>query len=402
MKYSSRALRALLAACAVLFLSIGTRQGFGLFMQPAMSVMSRQQFSLAVATQYLVWGVVVAASGMLSQRMGVRRILIVGSCSYALGLFGSSFATGFLSFWIFAGVFIGIGLGAASFGILDGVVARSAPPGRRGFAMGIYGASAALGQMSMLVFTHTSIDQFGWHEALRWHALAVAPIAVAAMLIPTEFEAPPAQPTGGSSSISAAISQPFFWTVGIALAFAGLQTMATMTHLPAYAHDRGWSDAVAARALLALSITPFIGSLICGWLCDRIPPLVVLSGIYLARSALAFTLAWADLGPNEFVGFCAMLGLVWMAHLPTTSTAIAARFGTVQVAAVFSIAFLLHQTGGFTGTWAAAAVRDATGSYTSLWLVCGALCACGSLLAFFGYQLSGQPLARPQGHSHGG
>jgi MFS family permease len=354
-------------------------------MQPAMSVMSRQQFSLAVATQYLVWGLVVAASGVLSQRLGVRKILLAGSCSYALGLVGGSFATGFVSFWIFAGVFVGIGLGAASFGILDGLVARSAPPGLRGFAMGVYGASAALGQMSMLVFTHTTIDHFGWHVALRWHALAVAPIAIAALLIPAEFEAPP--PQAAAANLRAALSQAFFWALGIALAFAGLQTMATMTHLPAYVHDKGWSDEVAAHALLALSMTPFAGSLICGWLSDRIGPLAVLSGIYAARGALAFMLAWTDFGPHGFVVFCAVLGLVWMAHLPTTSTAISARFGPTQVAPVFSFAFLLHQAGGFTGTWAAAAVRDTTGSYTALWIACGALCACGSLLVFYGSRL---------------
>jgi predicted MFS family arabinose efflux permease len=135
-------------------------------------------------------------------------------------------------------------------------------------------------------------------------------------------------------------------------------------------------------------MTPFAGSLICGWLSDRVGPLAVLSGIYAARAALAFTLAWTDFGPDGFVVFCALLGLVWMAHLPTTSTAISARFGATQVAAVFSFAFLLHQTGGFTGTWAAAAVRDATGSYTALWIACGALCACGSLLVLYASRLA--------------
>ena len=133
----------LVAAGLILMLSIGTRQGFGLFLHPMCSALGwgRETFSAAIALQNLVWGLAQPFTGIIADRYGAARVTAVGGLLYALGLVMMAYSTTGPALDVSAGLLIGLGLSGASFGVVLGVVGRAvragaphrrARPGRRG------------------------------------------------------------------------------------------------------------------------------------------------------------------------------------------------------------------------------------------------------------------------------
>ena len=73
---------------AVLTLSMGIRQSFGLFMSPVTEALniSRESFALALALQNVLWGLAQPFAGIFADRYGSARVLLAGSGCYVAGL----------------------------------------------------------------------------------------------------------------------------------------------------------------------------------------------------------------------------------------------------------------------------------------------------------------------------
>ena len=69
----------MLGASLILFLSIGIRHGFGLFLTPMSAEFGwgREVFAFAIALQNLVWGVAQPFAGALADRFGAGHTLAV-------------------------------------------------------------------------------------------------------------------------------------------------------------------------------------------------------------------------------------------------------------------------------------------------------------------------------------
>src|SRR3954466_1599011 len=78
--------QALACGAAVVTLSMGIRHGFGLWLQPITQAQgwTREPFAFAIAIQNLAWGVFGIFAGMLADRFGAFRVLMVGAVFYAL------------------------------------------------------------------------------------------------------------------------------------------------------------------------------------------------------------------------------------------------------------------------------------------------------------------------------
>ena len=85
----------LVAAGLILMLALGTRQGFGLFLQPMCSALGwgRETFSAAIALQNLVWGLAQPFTGMIADRFGAARVTAAGGLLYTIGLVMMAYST---------------------------------------------------------------------------------------------------------------------------------------------------------------------------------------------------------------------------------------------------------------------------------------------------------------------
>src|SRR6187401_1278758 len=93
----------------IVTLSMGIRHGFGLWLQPITQAQgwTRETFAFALAIQNLAWGITGIFAGMLADRFGAFRVLIMGALFYALGLAGMALSPNAFVFTLTTGVLIG-------------------------------------------------------------------------------------------------------------------------------------------------------------------------------------------------------------------------------------------------------------------------------------------------------
>ena len=114
------------AASLILVISIGIRGSFGLYMTPITNSLqiSREVFSIAIAIQMLVWGFGQPIFGAIADLYGTAKVIIVGSILYALGLYITATADGFLDLHLGAGILIGMGIAGTGLGVVLPAMAR--------------------------------------------------------------------------------------------------------------------------------------------------------------------------------------------------------------------------------------------------------------------------------------
>ena len=114
----------LLCGALVVTLSMGIRHSFGLWLQPITTAhgWTREDYSLAMAVQNLVWGAAGPIVGWWADRSGAYRVLWLGALLYALGLAGMATIDQRLGFVLTAGVTIGLAQACSTYAVVYGVV----------------------------------------------------------------------------------------------------------------------------------------------------------------------------------------------------------------------------------------------------------------------------------------
>jgi predicted MFS family arabinose efflux permease len=149
---------------------------------------------------------------------------------------------------------------------------------------------------------------------------------------------------------------------------------------------------VGGWTIAAIGLFNIFGSLISGWLGDRMPRRYILAVIYFGRAVaiLAFILLPAT--PLSSIVFGAVIGFLWLSTIAPTQSLIALMFGTRWLATLAGLAFFSHQVGGFLGVWLGGVVFEATGSYDWVWWLAIFL---GFFSAVINLPIVEKPVVRP-------
>ncbi|MBI2311909.1 MAG: MFS transporter [Betaproteobacteria bacterium] len=379
-----RPLLILLCGGIILMLSLGTRQTFGLFLQP-MSLeygWGRETFALAIAVQNLVWGLGQPFAGAVADKVGAARVLAGGSVLYALGLYLMAGSQDGAALNLSAGLLIGLGLSGSSFGVVMGVVGRAFGGARRSVALGIVGAGGSFGQFAMLPYGQTLIAGLGWQHAL-WAMgvglLVIVPLAIALAGKGGERDYS-REPQSLAAALQEAAAHRGYWFLTFSFLVCGFQTIFIMIHLPAFLTDKGLPAVSGVTALALIGLFNVVGSYLCGVLGGRYSKKRILSWIYFLRAgAIAVYIALPVTQMTTYV-FATLMGLTWLGTVPLTNGLVAQIFGVQYLATLFSIAFLGHQVGSFLGAWYGGYMFDLTGSYQAVWMFAIALSIAAGIL----------------------
>ena len=363
----------LICASAILMISVGTRQAFGLFLPPISGELhvGRGEFGFAIALQNLLWGLLQPFTGMFADKHGAGRVLAAGAILYASGLILMAFSTSPAMLDWSAGVLIGLALSACSFGVVMGVVARAFEPRRRSWALGVAGAGGSFGQFAMLPLGQALILSAGWKGALFILAAAAIAIIVLAGALAGRPSAP-ATIAGRNvrSALTGAMSDKAFWSLTVSFAVCGFQTVFLMIHLPAFVLDHGLPASVGVTALAIVGLCNTVGSYFCGVLGSRFRKKHVLAAIYLLRAVAIGAYVLLPVTPMSTYALATVIGMTWLGTVPLTNALVADMFGVRFLSTLFGIAFLGHQIGSFFGAWYGGYVFDMTGSYGIVWVLC--------------------------------
>lgn len=365
----------MLGASLILFLSLGIRHGFGLFLAPMSQDFGwgREVFAFALAFQNLVWGLAQPFAGALADRFGARRTILAGAVLYAAGLMCMGYADSPLSLSISAGLLIGIGLSGTSFSVLLGVVGRAVPPEKRSLAMGIAAAAGSFGQFAMLPGSLGLIQWMGWSAALVALGLLGALMVPLTAMVRDHPKASPEPEQSLGDALRAASRDTGFWLLSLGFFVCGFQVVFIGVHLPAYLMDRHLPVMAGTTVLALVGLFNVFGTYVAGWLGNVYAKPRLLSGLYLLRGVVILVFINMPLSLWTAYAFGIAMGLLWLSTVPLTNGTVATLFGVRNLSMLGGIVFLFHQLGSFLGGWLGGYLYDRTGSYDLVWYLCIAL-----------------------------
>lgn len=368
----------------ILALNMGIRQTFGLYLKP-ISVdleLERQVFAFSIALLNLVWGASAPFAGALSDKFGAFRVILGGTATYIAGLVLMATASGETEI-VTAGFLLGLGVSGTGFTALFGVVARAAPPEKRGAALSLVTMGSAIGQFLALPYAHVLIDSTGWATSLlvmAGTAALMAPLgyAFATRTTVQSGEATSAIPEQGlGAALSEALKFPSFLLLTAGFFVCGFHIAAVAVHLPAFLTDKGFDPALGAIALTVVGAANIAGTWLCGRAGDIMPKRIALTLVYLARGFVFLAILYLPLTEAAVLVYAALLGLLWLGTIPLTSGLIVTFFGPRWLSTLYGIVFFSHQIGSFLGAWMGGWFFDTYQSYDMLWW----LAVAASLLA---------------------
>jgi MFS family permease len=390
---------------AVSFVAILGAAGFrsvpGVMMNPLHDEFgwSHGVIGLAMSVNMTLFGLTAPFAAALMDRFGVRLVLSIALLTIAVGSALSSTMTASWQLVLLWGVLVGVGTGSISMGFVATVATRWFEQ-RRGLVTGLLTAATATGQLIFLPLIAAVTAAHGW----RWASLIVAAAAVAVVplvvgfmhnyprdkgLAPygaTDVDAPSALP---ASSFRAAVDGlrisarvPAFWLLATSFAICGMTTNGLIgTHFIPAANDHGMPITVAAGLLASVGLLDVAGTVLSGWLTDRVN-LRQLLVVYYSGRGISLLLLPALLSPHAEPStwvFVIFYGLDWVATVPPTIMLCRNHFGS-RAPVVFGWVYAAHQLGAAIAAVGAGWLRDLRGDYDLAFYLAAGLCFIAALL----------------------
>ena len=357
--------------------------------------------SAAVGVGLVLYGLTAPFAAALMERFGLRWVTGAGLLLIAAGAGLSAFAQAAWQLVVTWGVLIGLGTGSMAL-VFAATVANAWFVKRRGLVIGILTAGGAAGQLVFLPVVAFVAEATSWKVAsLLIAAAAVAVLPLAATLLRDRPSDLGLAPYGGSGLVPSppppgrnvaglavealrqAAQTKAFWALAGAFAICGATTNGLIgIHFIPSAHDHGMATTTAAGLLTVVGVFDIVGTVVSGWLTDRIDPRWLLVVYYTFRGVGLLLLPWllADTVHLSMMLFIVVYGLDWVATVPPTAVLCRRLFGA-QGTIVFGWVFASHQLGAAGAALAAGFIRDSFGTYTYAWFGGAALCALAAVFS---------------------
>lgn len=356
---------------------------------------SRVAVSSAISMNLLLFGVAGPIGGWLIDRFGPRRVMIGSLSVLVLAVSATTLMKEFWHLVLLWGVVIGLGAGGTG-SVLSATVANRWFHKRRGLALGILNSASSTGQLIFLPLFMALTLSVGW----RLGSLIL--ISLAFILLPFVFflmRDNPAdaglEPYGSKSadvkqledsasvrsiptadrdlSLSEVFRSSNFWLLaGTFFVCGGTSSGLIGTHLIPHSIDRGIPQVTAAYIFGIMGGLNFVGSLLSGWMIDRVDPKKWLSLIYALRGVSLFILPFVTSSSGLLI-FAVIYGLDWFATVAPTVVLTVDTFGAKALGRIYGWIFLFHQIGAALMASGAGAIRVWFGGYEFAFLAGGGL-----------------------------
>lgn len=346
----------------------------------------RADVALVFGLSGLLYFVLGAVGGALSDRFGPRITTTVGMAIIAAALVAASLADSLLAVYAFYGAGVGLGIALVytpTMGAVQPWFVR-----HRGLASGLSSAGIGAGTLALPLLAALWIDAWGWRSGMRAMAATVAVLGIASTLCLEKNPAargvgPDGDPTPkgvgdrhtplpGMSLREAVRSREFLWLYLATVAAAPVM-FTPFAHVSAHARDLAVPASLAVGLVGLIGIGSLVGRFAIGWLADRLgrQRTLVLMMALLGASYLFWLLAP---GYPLLAVFAVSFGLCYGGIVSLLPPLCMDLFGGRSVSAIIGVLYTGAGAGNLLGPVVAGAVFDRTGSYLSVMLGC-MLCA---------------------------
>jgi MFS family permease len=337
---------------------------------------SRADTSLAYAVSQLVSGFSAPLVGMLVDRLGPRRMVLIGGALLVVGLVATAQITALWQLVLLYGVVMTLGANCLGLLVFVPLLSRRFER-RRGMAISILQSGNGGARAVSAPAAQIGIDAIGWRSTLLVEAglLAVLILPLAAAFRRATRATAPAAPAAVAVSPAVLVTRPWtlieamrtphFWLLFVVYLCTGLGSFFVSLHQLAFAIDRGFDPLYAAEVLGLGSLLAIVGVIATGILSDHIGREWSAILAYLVSIVGVICALFIDRPDQHLLLWlhACLFGITWGARGPAVTAKTADLFAGPQLGAILGVITVGTGLGSAIGSWGAGWIFDVSGSY---------------------------------------
>ena len=376
----------------ILLLCLGTVYSWSIFRAPLELLLDigATESLLPYTFVLLFYSILMPITGFYLDRLGTRRVTIIGGGILGIGYILSSFASHIAILVLTYGVLVGTGIGIV-YGVPMVIVARWFPD-RKGLAVGLTIIGFGLSPVVTAPLAKLLIDAYGVQRTMLILGITFSVIILS---IATLLKLPPSgwQPQGWQmirqNAVSNQLRQSPLWQkrsfYGLWICYAigtlvGLSAIGISS--PVAQEIIKMNPTLAASSVSLFALFNGLSRPLFGWLTDRVQPRYVAVASYTLILVATILMMNAQEGQVSIylTAFCLFWFCLggWLALAPTATLTL---FNPENYAQNYGIVFTAYGVGALLGTLIAGRIRDIFGSYTYAFYPMAALAIIGMFIA---------------------
>jgi len=350
---------------------------------------SYTQVSLAASIRGVESGLMAPLVGILIDRWGPRRVVFIGGCLTALGLFMLSRVDSLTSFYM-SFVLISVAMSTCTVTVLMTAISNWF---RRKIGLAMSIVSCGFGAGGLVVFMMARlVDAYGWRSTVQGLAFGVLVIVLPLALLlrhkPQQYGYLPdgdqivEASTGKVATevkeygitIKQAVKTRTFWLMAVMFVCQHLMVGTAVTHIMPYLVDVGLDTTIASLGAAGIPLASIIGRIGFGALGDRVnrKKMMMVMFAMISLGLLSFQMAGAYAIPGV-IGFLVLFGTGFGGFNATRPAFARVVFGTKQYGTIFGSLIGMGMLGNVAGPFIAGRLFDIQGSYNNVWLIFAAI-----------------------------
>ncbi len=338
---------------------------------------SRSAISFAFTLHNVCAALAIPLLGGLIDRVGPRRVILVGTTLFGLLLLSSKLLDARIEIAYLFFATLGL-VGGTTSPVPYGVAVARWFDQHRGLALGLMAVGLGIGGVLMPLAAQRLIATVGWRNAYATLGCIVVVISlpVVALWLRDDPQQMGLQPDGAMNNTLQAVEipteglswyvtwhRPSFWLLVLVFFLAGIGLYGCMAHLPALLADRGLSARSGAAASAIVGLALLVGRFGAGYLLDRMfaPRLAM---IVFGLAAVGIALLWSGGAAGVALLAAFLIGMGMGAEVDIIVYSLSRYFGVRALGTAFGVGFASYVLAGALGVWLMGAGFDLAQSYS--------------------------------------
>ena len=329
------------------------------------------QISFAFAIGQLVNGAVTPLAGILSDKYGSAKTLVLGVFLAFLGTILLPFTENSILLILCIGLFASAGTGIANLPVIMSAVNKLLPVEKSSMAFGFVNAGSSIGQFLFAPLAGLLITLYGWQYSIFLSCLFLILILPFCLLLKSKkiVSSSVADYISLKEMFSLAFKTPSFIFLILGFFVCGFHVAFITTHMPGVILSCGLNTNVAGWSIAFIGFFNIIGSLFAGWYISKRSMKNFLSFIYFSRAVIVIIFIISPKDIYSVLIFSAALGFTYLSTVPPTAALVGKMFGSSYLATLFGITLFSHQIGGFIGAYLGGYFYTIFDSFNFFWIL---------------------------------